>query len=291
MKIVDVAKSKCLGMLSFLARKLKRTRVARSPLLNRIHGEVTLWLHGSGSLRMGEFTVGVDPRDRFIAKKLAMGVGYERHEIDLLCSLVKPGDCVMDIGANIGLYTLHLSRAVGPQGTVVAVEPDPDNRALLKANAEQNECSNVTILPYALSDRPGTLDLFQVDDNRGFLSFADLAGTGRSRKVDVKRADEQLRELGLRPVAVKMDVEGAEPMVFAGLGEYKPDVILFEFVPHQLRALDNDPLAFLEQLSYEGYTLEMIDSDTGERVEHEPAALLERVEGDKNREHNVLARR
>jgi FkbM family methyltransferase len=49
----------------------------------------------------------------------------------LLCSFVKLGAVVVDVGANFGLHSLYLSRAVGPQGTVIAFEPDPDNYALL----------------------------------------------------------------------------------------------------------------------------------------------------------------
>ncbi len=280
-----------LRTLSFLADKLRRTPLARSALLNRMHGGLTLWFHGSKDAKVGEFTVRVDPRDRFIARKLAMGAGYEQRDIDFLCSLVKRGDCAFDIGANIGLYTLHLSRAVGPEGRVIAAEPDPDNLALLKANVENNGCTNVTILPYALGDSEGQMDLYQVEDNRGYLSFADLGATGQSRKVEVRRADVLLAGLNVRPDVAKIDVEGAEPLVFSGMGDYKPPVMLLEFVPDHLRALDNDPVEFLEQLVGEGYTLETIDPDSGERIEHEPAAILQYVESDVSKEYNVLARR
>jgi FkbM family methyltransferase len=52
--------------------------------------------------------------------------------------------------ANIGLYSL--SRAVGPSGRVIAVEPDPDNLALLRRNLQQNGCANVTVLEEALGE-------------------------------------------------------------------------------------------------------------------------------------------
>jgi len=147
------------------------------------------------------------------------------------------------------------------------------------------------VLPYALGDAPGSAELYQVNDNRGYLSFADLGGTGESRTVEVRRGDDVLKELRVRPALAKIDVEGAEPRVFSGLGEFKPDTIMFEFVPDHLRALDHDPADFLEGLVEEGYGLEIIDPDSGERIALAPRSLLAYSESDKSREYNILARR
>lgn len=266
-------KSLPLKVLSFMGRKLRRTPLVRSAFLNWAHAKLSFWFHNSSEANVGPFRVRFDPRDRVIAKKLALYGEYEKQEIELLSSLVKPGDQVLDIGANIGLYSLYLSRAVGPEGKVVAVEPDPDNLALLRANLKMNACTNVTVLPCAFGEVAGWVDLFQVEDNRGNLSFADLRETGRSVRVPMQRGEEALAELQLLPSIAKIDVEGAEPFVLSGLGRYKPRILLFEFVPRQLRSLGHDPEAFLDSLVAEGYALELVNPDSGERLSDTPSAI------------------
>jgi FkbM family methyltransferase len=225
-----------------------------------------------------------------IAKKLSMYGEYQRHEIELLCSLTRPGDQVLDIGANIGLFALYLSRAVGPGGRVIAFEPDPDNLALLRANLEINVCQNVSVVACALGTESGTAELFQSNENRGNLSFSDLGETGKSITVPVRRGDEVLEELRVHPSLAKIDVEGAEPVVLVGLGQRKPDLILFEFEPGHLRSQGHDPEALLVSLVNEGYALSLIDPDTGERTPAAPARISV-LAGERNATFNVLAAR
>ena len=267
-----------LKVLTILGRKLRDTPLGRSVLLIRIHDMLSIWLYRSNEAEVGPFHIRLDPRDRVIAKKLALYGGYEVQEISLLCSLVKPGDNVLDVGANIGLHSLYLSRAVGPQGRVIAVEPDPDNLALLHANIEANGCANVMVLPCAFGEESGYIELFQVDDNRGNLSFADLGRTGRSVSVPVRRGDQALEELQMRPTLAKIDVEGAEPLVVSGLGCWRPSVLLFEFVPQFIRELGREPLGFLESVVAEGYTLELVDPENGALELGTPFEIMARAD-------------
>jgi FkbM family methyltransferase len=279
-----------LSLMSFLGKKLRRSSLARSPMLNRVFATMTLRVHGSSEANVGSFRIQFDPRDQFIARKLVLYGGYEEKDIELLCSLVKPGDHVLDIGANIGLYSLYLSRAVGRTGRVIAVEPDPDNLSLLHKNLEANSCENVTVIPCAFGVESGYRELFQREDNRGNLSFADLGGTGCSVSISVRRGEEVVAELKSRPTAAKIDVEGAEPLVLSGLGTRKPDILLFEFVPQNLKSLGHDPEAFLGSLVVEGYTLELIDPDSGARTQGSPSAVC-RLAVELAKNCNVLATR
>lgn len=230
----------------------------------------------------------MDPRDRFIASRLIVDGGYERAEIAALCSRIRPGDTVLDIGANIGLYTLAMSRAAGPEGRVVAFEPDPSNVELLERNVAENACENVVVMACALGDEDTETDLYQVDEGRGNLSFADLGCTGVSVKVPVRRGEQVLEELEIEAVQVaKIDVEGAEPLVLEGLGR-RPAYIQFEWVPYQIRALGLNPLAMLQRLHAAGYALALIERDTGERTPMSPEALLELADAT-GLDHNVMA--
>jgi len=284
-----------LVILAQAGRRLRPTPLARSRLLNRIHGALTMRLYHRNEVDVGPFRVKLDPRDRVIAKKLVLYGSFERQEIKLLCALVKPGDQVLDVGANIGYHSMHLSRAVGPTGRVIAVEPDPDNLAILEANLRNNHCENVTVVPCAFGVEQAHIDLFQTDDNRGKLSFADISKTGRSVKVLVRRGDQVLAELGASPSIAKIDVEGAEPLVMSGLGSYKPDSILFEFSPPYIRAQGQDPEALLGSLVAEGYSLDLVDGDSGSLTRcslRQMITSIERLERQQSqRVSNILARR
>src|SRR6266511_2048780 len=146
-----------LRAMSFAGSQLRHTRLAQSALLNRIFASLALKAYASNEANVASLRVHFDRRDQVIAKRLVLYGGHERAEIELLCSLARPGDQMLDVGANIGLYTLHLSRAVGPKGCVVAVEPDPDNLALLRKNLKINSCLNVIVIPAAFGAKPARM--------------------------------------------------------------------------------------------------------------------------------------
>lgn len=247
-----------LRSLAGVGRSLRSTPLARSILLDRLHGELSLWLHSAPEVDVGPFRVRLDPRDRVIAKRLVLYGEFEKQEIERLCSLALLGDCVLDVGANIGLHSLYLSRAVTETGRVIAVEPDPDNVELLTTNLKANGCDNATVLACAFSVESGSGELFQDEANRGGLSLAKVSAAHRAGiAVPVRRGEEALAELNVRPRIVKIDVEGAEPLVFDGLG-YQPEVLLFEFIPQLIRAHGRDPEGFLTSLTRQGYRFETV---------------------------------
>ncbi|MFQ5718401.1 MAG: FkbM family methyltransferase [Acidobacteriota bacterium] len=267
-----------IKLFASLSRLLRRTPLARSRALNRLQAVLVVRLHGSDTVEVGGFQISFHPRERVLSKRLILYGGHEKHELTVLCSEARAGDVAMDIGANVGIYSLHLSRAVGDRGKVFAVEPDPGNLALLRRNLDANQCRNVEIWPYALGRRAGTVALYQVEDHRGNMSVADLQGTKRSVSVEMKTGRELLAARSVTPRLVKMDVEGSEPDVFEGLG-FCPEVMLFEFVPGQIEAVGHDPLSFLERLANLGYELESVNPDTGQRLASRPVDLLEHAAG------------
>lgn len=267
------------GLLSRAGLLLRNTPLAKSDTLNWIHGELSVRLHGNQPTKIGPFDIKFDRRDRFIAKKLILYKEYERKELDLLCSLANPGETVLDIGAQIGIHTLHLSKSVGPKGQVIAVEPDPDNLKLLKDNVIMNDCENVTILPMAFGDKKDEVKLYQNNINRGELSLIDLNQTGQYVNVPMFRGEDILDSLSIQVVSlVKIDVEGYESFVLKGLGRYMPNTLLFEFNARYCESFGVDPEDFLNSLLREGYSLELIDFHGGvvrRKPKNTPARLTE----------------
>jgi FkbM family methyltransferase len=130
----------------------------------------------------------------------------------------KSGETVVDIGAHIGFYTLKAARDVGQKGTVIAIEPDPQNFLLLKKNIAINHFHNTIAINAALSDHDG---------QRLFYTCADpsVSGFQPSPRTRIKEAlmmttmtlDELLRGLGINRVDwIKIDAEGEELRILKG---------------------------------------------------------------------------
>jgi FkbM family methyltransferase len=149
--------------------------------------------------------------------------------------LVRPGDTVCDIGANIGIVTLLLSRLVGKQGKVLAFEPNPVCWDALQAAIERNQMTNATALPFALGATSEERTLSIPADNSGAASLNErtVRTSGKTTRVSVRTLDDILAEHNIQSVRfIKLDVEGFESEVFKGsthvLDKLRPDAILFE---------------------------------------------------------------
>lgn len=156
-------------------------------------------------------------RRRYARQILHSAFRSAEPEIALLPDLIRPGDTVMDVGANVGHYTLAFSDLVGPAGRVIAIEPVPATFALLAANAVWFPYQNVSLLNLAASDSPGHLALTIPSWPGG------LPNPYRAR---VDAAAGALPVLGLplstipcptRLTLIKIDVEGFELHVLDGL--------------------------------------------------------------------------
>lgn len=170
---------------------------------------------------------------------------YERELQTLLVRYVRPGDTVLDIGANVGFFTLLLSKLVGPSGHVIAFEPLPRNVLILKRHLELNAVTNVTVVTSALSDRNGP-GFFSDGESHAMGSLSD---TGIP--ITMVTLDSFLRDSTIQaPVVLKIDVEGAESQVLAGaihlLQQTRPRIFLSTHGWQQ-----NDTCkAFLSNLGY-----------------------------------------
>ncbi len=131
-----------------------------------------------------------------------------------LLGLLRPGETVYDVGANIGWFTLLAARQVGPSGRVVAFEPSLANAAYCKSNAAGNGLGNITVIPAAVGDRDGWASFADDTSLKGRLS--DEGGD----EVPILSLDTWLSETGQAPPQViKMDIEGAECAALRGMGE------------------------------------------------------------------------
>lgn len=159
--------------------------------------------------------VEVDMRSR-AQRAVAFGMSDET-ELALLHRLVRPGDAVVDAGANIGLYTLTAARLAAP-GVVHAFEPEPRTAERLRRNVELNGLTNVHVEQCALGAAEGISYLRAPDPlEPGLATIIDDGAT--IAKVRVRTLDEYAAANGIEGIALlKIDVEGAEAQVLEGAG-------------------------------------------------------------------------
>lgn len=158
-----------------------------------------------------------DGHDEIIAPALLRDACWERLESELLLACLDAGHGVLDVGANIGYFTVLSALAVGTQGRVWAFEPEPGNAQLLARNIALNRLANVCQVPAALGSTTGQSRLFLSPTNMGDHSLAG-AGNRESITVNVLRGDDCVPVDAVIHL-IKIDVQGAEPAVLSGLEE------------------------------------------------------------------------
>lgn len=195
----------------------------------------------------------------------ATSKGLEPGTGDVLRRLVQPGMVVADVGANIGLLTLVLAWAVGPGGKVIAFEPEAVPRTNLEKMRHLNGLAWVEVRDQAVGDKAGRLT-FHVSDIIGHSSLYALPETEEAHTVEVEvvRLDD-VAPKGRMDV-VKIDVEGAELDVLAGMKAViakNPDLaIVAEFGPEHLKRVGQTPAQWFKAFADAGFKAYLIDEAT-----------------------------
>lgn len=206
---------------------------------------------------------------------------YGRYEPELSAFLrahldLRDGDVVVDIGANLGWYSLLAERQARGAVDVFAFEPDPDNFALLTANLALNGARRVTAVQQALSAEAGTVRLHRYrDTNLGRHSVLPI-NDGETVEVPAGRLDDfwASRGLGDRvPRFIKIDVEGYELVALRGARAVleRCPLLLAEYSPTYMRAGGIDPAELVAYLAGLGLRPHALRAGRLEPVD--PAAL------------------
>lgn len=204
-------------------------------------------------------TMRLDARDSL---GLSIWGTWEPFETELIQTLVQPGDVVVDVGANIGYYTLLLARRVGAQGRVFAFEPAPENFAILQENVARNGYQNVVLEQKALADTNGFAMLALSNTNHGDHRLQNSSAANETVTVETTTLDAYLGEVAQNVTLVKMDVQGAEMRVLRGmknlLARQSPLTLVLEFFPAALEQMGEEPREMLELLRANNFVLQEI---------------------------------
>ncbi len=190
---------------------------------------------------------------------------WEQHMTSLFKSAVREGMVVVDVGANLGYYSLLAARLVAENGRVFAFEPGPENFALLCRSIEANGFRNVIPVQKAVSDKTGRGKLFVCSEFRGDHTLYDNSDGRTSIEIQTVSLDEFFRDKGNKVDVIKVDAEGAEMAIIQGMKgilEANPDLILFtEFFPRTIRAFGHSPKEYVKRIAEYGFKVYCIDEE------------------------------
>ncbi len=210
------------------------------------------------------FRIYADLDDPLVGANVAAGV-YEPEIVAQFEQVLRPGMGVVDIGANIGFFTMVAASLVGPAGYVLAVEPNPANVRLLEASRQLNGFDQVTVLQCAAGATTGLLALNAMHSTGVTSSVAGgEAAVLASRLVPCLPIDRMLPE-GRKIGLIKIDVDGSEYHALRGVQQCiardRP-VIITEFTPAALPGLSGIAgQAYLQWLQALGYSFSIIEKD------------------------------
>jgi FkbM family methyltransferase len=214
----------------------------------------------------------LDTRDTSLMPSLVAHGYWEAGVTRAILRLLRPGQRVVEVGANVGYYTLLFASRVGPTGSVTAFEANPRAVDLLRRTLAANGLALAArVVPMVVCERPGRVTLHRLARQQGSSSIyafgpEDLAvWDDEAAPLEVEATSlDAFFDADRAPVdLVKIDAEGAEPAIVAGMTALlarSPHVrLVVELIPASLRRAGHDPRAFLESLVQLGFRLQTID--------------------------------
>lgn len=249
------------------------------------------------TLQVGPATLYLDPSDPVVSGALALRV-FEPSELAFFQKHCRGGMTLVDIGANIGLYTVLAMHQLDATGCVIAFEPHSGTFALLQKNVEANRasipaCPRLEILNLAAASESGRQELRLNPENRGDNRLYRGTYQGKLEQwetlsIQGQPVDRVLSDLQLSTVNfVKIDIQGYEQRAISGFTQTlmrSPNVMLMsEFWPQGLREAGGDAIAYLEMLTDLGFSLyELKERPRGKTVRLDNwEALVARLPGRK----------
>jgi len=155
---------------------------------------------------------------------------FEPQTTQIFLKYIKQGNTIIDIGANIGYYSILAAKKTGPKGRVMAIEPEPKNISQLKSNITLNKLTNITVIHQAISDKTDKTKLYLSPISSGEHSI--ITKTKQFITVSTTTLDNLVKTYKLTPNLIKVDTEGAEHQILENsiqtLKKYHP-ILIFEY--------------------------------------------------------------
>ncbi len=174
----------------------------------------------------------------------------EPEVIHVMLRAIKAGDCVVDAGANVGFFTVLMSKLVGDRGRVLAIEPYAANLTKLHKNLDINSCSNVEVTQAAIGRHNGWSPIYRHADNGQVSLFGDAQVGDEAPLVLTAPLDNILCHY--KPTFIKMDIEGSETAAIESLS-YKCPCIVSELNSTALQRAGSSARDLMMIMRHRGY--------------------------------------
>ena len=233
----------------------------------------------------------VESRDTGMAPYFIMHGDFIPDESEVLKKIIKPGMVFIDVGANIGYFSLIAAKLIGDSGEVFAFEPDKNNFSLLQKNINVNGYKNITAIKKAVSDKVGTAKFYLEKENLCAHSLTPKINCDFI-EIEMISLDEYFKDKKIDPVrghsfktttlvkqkdfasngvdVVKIDVEGMEPAVLSGMEKLikanESMAIITEYYPKAILNAGYSPKDYLESLKKKGFRLVNFGNQNGKLV-------------------------
>ena len=224
---------------------------------------------GLTRLQDGHFLY-VDPMDEAVAAHLIARGYWENWIHQVVCALVRPGDHIIEVGANFGYYTVAMARQTGPNGSILAFEANTGLADLVRRSVHFNGYSpTVKVLAKAASDKAGTLSFATSRRNAGGGTISTKPGALGPDSVLVTVETVTLDSVAPDGVRfIRMDAEGSEPLILRGAERLlqRPDIVVcmeWDVVQMSARADIPDLIEWLSSLGFRYWSIQYDSSLLG----------------------------
>ena len=269
--------SKLFELYLFVVKRFTGTNIGNISAIKALHRRL-LYMFRSTPIKVNNYYMYIgdeSARKYDSGQALLLNGNMEPYTTAIFRQVITENMNIVDIGANIGYFSLLAASIIGNKGKVFAFEPDPDNYEILVKNIKLNGYKNVVSLPKAVSNKNGTSTFFQYDPTGWSSFFSSNANPVGVISVETVTLDDYFSNIGLIDV-VKIDVEGAEILVLEGMKkviEKNDNIKIFiEFNPGCIENAEFSKMQFWNTMTLCGlkyfYLIDDVDFKT-KRVEYE----------------------
>ncbi len=177
--------------------------------------------------------------------EIFIGKNYEKY------NKIKSGDLVLDIGGNVGIFTIKAAQVVGDKGKVIVIEPEPNNVKLIKENTKI--FNNVTIIPKAVGSKSGKVELLigKHSGSHSIYTEDDYSPNDKIISIQIDLLDNICKELTLNLIDfIKIDVEGWELEVLKGAINSLEKIKFFTIASYHSKEIRSQLTKFLENNNF-----------------------------------------
>lgn len=231
------------------------------------------------AVQAGDYIMGIPSEEWGLAMFLSLNGHFEPGSEHVFCELLREGMTVIDVGANLGIYTLH---ALKLGCKVYSYEPTPSTYDLLNQNIKVNgflESKRAFTFNYAVGDREKTVKFSICQGISGHNHISGQEETSNTIDVPVVSLDQQHQ--GEKIDFIKIDIEGSEYEAFKGMKniiEHNPQImILMEFAPEYIKRAGYEPQELLNLIKEYGLSMQMIEENTSQLCEVDESKILNEV--------------